>query len=111
MTYMSKYPVKGESVEYNDNRVSLFAAQQGRCAVTGKEIFPPKEVLCHHKQPREMGGNDRYANLTLVLEDVHTLIHAKKPETINAYKRLLNLNKEQMEKVNKLRIKAGREPA
>lgn len=39
------------------------------------------------------------------------LIHATKPETVNTYKKLLNLNDEQMKKLNNLRITAGCEPA
>ena len=36
-----------------------------------------------------------------------TLIHARKPETINAYRKLFNLNDEQMKKLKNLRIMAG----
>ena len=61
MSHMSANPVKGASVEYNDNRVSMFAAQYGRCAVTGREFLSPEEVHCHHKKPRIMGGDDKYA--------------------------------------------------
>ena len=35
------------------------------------------------------------------------LIHARKPETINAYRKLFNLNDEQMKKLKNLRIMAG----
>ena len=47
------------SVEYMDNRISLYAAQYGRCAVTGKELWLD-ERHCHHKQPLCRGGTDKY---------------------------------------------------
>ena len=50
------------SVEYMDNRISLYAAQYGRCAVTGKELWLD-EIHCHHKQPLCRGGTDKYMNL------------------------------------------------
>ena len=98
-------------MEYNDNRVSLFAAQWGKCAITGREFLSPNEVHCHHKVPRSKGGGDNYANLVLVLKELHAVIHATKPETISAYLTVLNLNPTQMMKLNQLRKKAGCEPA
>lgn len=109
--YMAENPVAKRSVEYNDNRVSLFAAQWGKCAITGREFLSPDEVHCHHKVPRSKGGGDNYANLTLVLKELHTVIHATKPEIINAYLSVLKLSPEQMKKLNQLREKAGCEPA
>ena len=109
--HMAENPVMGQSVEYNDNRVSLFAAQWGKCAITGRDFLSPDEVHCHHKVPRSKGGRDNYANLTLVLKELHTVIHATKPETISTYLSVLNLNPEQMKKLNQLREKAGCEPA
>lgn len=90
------------SIEYMDNRISLYAAQNGKCAVTGKvlEIF---EIHCHHKLPIEFGGNDRYENLTILHVDVHRLIHATQPETIEKYLNFLKLNESQLRKLNKLR--------
>ena len=99
------YPI-GRSIEYMDNRVSLYAAQYGKCAVTG-EILWIDEIHCHHKKPVSQGGTDEYKNLIIVREDVHKLIHAIKQETITAYLSKLNLNQSQMKKLNKLRIMAG----
>lgn len=110
MEFMSRNPVANRSVEYNDNRLSLFAAQYGRCAITGREFLTPDEVHCHHKQPRSKGGNDRYANLVLVLADVHRLIHATDPKIIEMYLNILKLTKVQKNKLNELRCKAGCEP-
>jgi len=94
------------SVEYMDNRVSLYAAQYGKCAVTGKVLWID-EIHCHHKKPLSQGGTDEYKNLIIVHIDVHKLIHATKPETIQAYLEKIKPNKSQLEKINKLRVLAG----
>ena len=110
MTHMAENPVRNRSTEYNDNRISLFAAQWGKCAITGRDFLLPDEVHCHHKKPCKMGGNDKYANLVLVTKEAHIPIHATKPETINGYLKILNLNSGQKEKLNNLRIMAVCEP-
>ncbi len=94
------------SVEYMDNRVSLYAAQYGKCAVTGKVLWID-EIHCHHKKPISQGGTDEYKNLIIVHIDIHKLIHATKPETIQAYLDKIKPNKSQLEKINKLRVLAG----
>lgn len=98
-----RYPVRDRSIEYNDNRVSLFAAQRGRCAITGKEFLSQEEIHCHHKKPISKGGKDGYNNLVLILEDVHRLVHAKKEGTIARYLSLLKLNDKQLSKLNHFR--------
>ena len=94
------------SVEYMDNRVSLYAAQYGKCAVTGKVLWID-EIHCHHKKPISQGGTDEYKNLIIVHIDVHKLIHATKPETIQAYLNKIKPNKSQLERINKFRKTAG----
>lgn len=98
------------SAEYMDNRISLFSAQWGRCAVTGKNFQTLEDIHCHHKKPKCNGGSDKYANLVLVLTPVHRLIHASTVETIEKYLSMLSLNKTQIEKLNKLRLMVGNEP-
>ncbi len=102
-------PSYGKSAEYADNRISLFSAQYGKCAITGREFQVLKDIHCHHKIPKHKGGDDKYENLVLVLETVHILIHATNQETISHYLRILSLGKEQMQKLNKLREMAGLE--
>lgn len=104
---LMQQPLNGKSIEYADNRISLFSAQWGKCAITGKEFTTTIEIHCHHKIPKENGGTDEYGNLLLVLEPVHKLIHAKTPESVEYYKRVCTLNAEQMARLNKLRLMAG----
>ncbi len=106
LNYLMYNPVRDESIEYNDNRISLYCGQNGRCAITGRPLeIGNMEV--HHKKPRELGGTDAYENLTFILKNCHKLIHATKAETIEKYLKLLNLSKKEIDKINKLRIKVG----
>ena len=105
MLWLIRNPVRGRSIEYADNRISLYAAQYGKCAVTG-QLMNAHDIHCHHKVPVSMGGTDEYANLVLVLKNVHVLIHASSETTIKRYLSELKLDKSQLEKLNKLRAKA-----
>ena len=95
-----------KSIEFMDNRLSLWAAQYGKCAVTGSVLWVD-EIHCHHKVPTENGGTDRYNNLIILHRDVHTLIHAVQPETIQAYLNKITPTQTMLKKINKLRMTAG----
>lgn len=100
--YLMRNPIPNRTIEYNDNRLSLYSAQKGKCAITGKYMVIG-DIYCHHKVPRNMGGTDVYGNLILVCRDVHNLIHATNPTTIANYMEKLNLDEKQRKKLNKLR--------
>jgi len=106
MHYLMRNPISYRSAAYNDNRISLYCAQFGKCAVTGEKL-DIGDIHCHHKLPRYLGGTDEYKNLVIVCEDVHHLIHATKPETIRKYMSKLNLDSKQLKKLNKLRSLAN----
>ena len=99
---MMRIFITDESVEYNDNRISVFAAQNGQCAVT-KQILKAFNFHCHHKIPRKLGGDDSYQNLIIVSIGVHRLIHATNPDTIEKLIKENAINNEQLIKINKLR--------
>ena len=103
MQKLMRQSLHGRSAEYADNRISLFSAQWGKCAVTGKDFLTLDDIHCHHKVARKQGGDDKYDNLTLVLEPIHKLIHATQAETIEKYKGILTLSKPQLKKINVLR--------
>lgn len=96
-----------KSIEYMDTRMSIYCAQKGKCAVTGK-ILEIEEINCHHKVPKKLGGDDDYRNLIIIHSDVHKLIHAKTTEIIEKYFNRLNLTKEMLMKINNLRKLAQR---
>ena len=106
MLALMRQPQYNRSAEFADNRISRFSAQWGKCAVTGNEFRATAEIHCHHILPQEHGGNDKYENLVLVSETVHKLIHAVQADTIAKYRTILNLDNEQMQKLNILREKA-----
>ena len=104
--YMIENPILGQSSEYNDNRISLFMGQIGKCYVTkvGLEV---ENMECHHIKPKSKGGNDKYNNLVLVTKVVHKLIHATKTDTIAKYLAEITSSKESIDKLNKLRLSVG----
>ncbi|MBQ6980188.1 MAG: group II intron reverse transcriptase/maturase [Clostridia bacterium] len=100
--YLMRNPNENQSVEYNDNRLSLYCAMQGKCAIT-KTILEKDNIHCHHIIPRKDGGGDNYQNLLLIDKRVHILLHAAKAETIEKYLGILNLSKAQLNKLNTYR--------
>lgn len=98
--------VRGATIEYNDNRLSLYCGQQGKCAVT-KEALAIGKMHCHHIVPRSKGGDDRYQNLLFVTETVHKIIHAKSDENLKALLQAIEMSPKVMRKINKYRLLAG----
>ena len=105
MNHLMNTPAGQQSVEYNDNRIALYVAQKGKCAVSGAELGA-NQVDCHHKKPLVLGGNDSYQNLIIVSDVVHILIHSSNERTIRKYLKVLNPDKKQLAKLNKLRVLA-----
>ena len=100
--HLMNTPCSNASIEYNDNRIAVYVAQKGKCAVTGMEL-EANQVDCHHKIPLEYGGKDEYGNLTIVSDTIHILIHARNERTIQKYLNVVELSEKQLKKLNKLR--------
>lgn len=102
MQYLLNNPNPNQSVLFNDNRISLYVAQNGKCYVLGEKLEIGKMEV-HHKTPKQFGGTDKYSNLVFVNDDIHKLIHmtdkVKMDKVIGIYK----LDAKQLAKVNKLR--------
>lgn len=103
---LMEHPIQGQSTELNDNRISLYVAQRGKCAIC-KEPLLLGDMEVHHVTPISNGGKDNYSNLTLVTGNVHKLIHATDPETVHKYLDKLKCYKLNMAKLNKFRLLAG----
>lgn len=101
-----KYPLKDETAELNDNRISLYVGQNGKCFVS-KEFLTIGNMHVHHKKPRKEGGTDNYQNLVLVTEYVHRLIHASAEETLEKLLSDPKCSKIDFDKLNKLRALVG----
>ena len=106
LQYLMENPKVNESIEYNDNRISLYVGQNGLCAIT-KEPLDIENMDCHHKIPKYLGGTDEYQNLILITREVHILIHATREETINKILQNLKIGQTGIKKINKLRKLVG----
>lgn len=106
LSYTLKNPLQGQSIELNNNRLSRLHQCKGKCEVTG-ETLEIGQMELHHKVPKSLGGNDEYKNLVWVSKDIHKLIHATTKQTIDKYKNILNLSKDSLVKLNKLRSNAS----
>lgn len=95
--------IPNRTIEYNDNRISKFIAQYGKCAVSGVELGL-NDWHCHHKNPYHLSKDDSYSNLVILHESVHRLVHMKDNIKINGLIKVLYLSKKQIEKLNQLRI-------
>ncbi len=102
LTYLMRNPVRGKSMEYNDNRLSLYCGQGGQCAIS-EQTLEIGHLHCHHIKPLHKGGGDTYSNLLFVTDTVHRLLHATTEETIKSLLDSLNLDRKQLAKVNKFR--------
>lgn len=107
--YLMAHPVKNRSVEYNDNRLALYCAQTGKCAVMGK-ILELDRIHLHHKITIRDGGTDEYRNLIMLDIDVHRLIHATKSDIVEKYVQRIQPNYNQRDKINRLRNRLNLEP-
>jgi len=104
--YLMKNPVLGQSLEYNDNRLSLYSGQNGKCGISN-EYLQIGKMAVHHKLPKKLGGDDKYSNLLYVTTNIHRLLHAKREKVIKYYLSLTNLDKNGLNKLNKMRKLIG----
>ena len=104
LKHLMENPNSKASIEYNDNLLSLYSAQKGKCRICGKEL-ELEEIYCHHIIPKERGGTDEYKNLIIVHTDIHKLIHSKSKNQITTLISKFNLTLLQIEKLNKYRKK------
>lgn len=106
ISYLLQNPLPNGSVELNDNRLSRYCGQKGKCYISDEQL-EINNMQLHHIKPKTLGGDDNYRNVVWVTTDVHRLIHATKEETILKYKNKLNLSEKRFSALNKLRRKAG----
>ncbi len=99
-------PIKNESIEKNDNRISLYVGQKGLCHIS-KQKLNLAEMVIRNKLPNNKGGTDSYHNLILVNKEISVLIDEKDTNKINQYKEGIELEKKALDKLNALRILVG----
>jgi hypothetical protein len=99
-------PIKNDSMEKNDNRISLYVGQKGLCHIS-KQKLNLAEMVIRNKLPKEKGGTDKYNNLILVNKPISTLIDEIDLQRINQCKEGIELEKKALDKLNALRILVG----
>jgi hypothetical protein len=91
--------IPNRTIEYNDNRISKFISQYGKCGVTGVKLGL-SDWHCHHKIPFHLSIDDRFSNLIVLHESVHRLTHMKDDYKIMVALKELNLDNKRLDKVN-----------
>lgn len=104
--FLINNPLKKESIQKNDNRISLFVAQKGLCHVS-KENLDINDMEIRNIVPKEKGGTDKYHNLVLVNKEISSFIDQTDEFKINEYKERIKLDRKALNKINKLRKLVG----
>lgn len=108
LRWLREHPVINDraTIEFNDNRISLFVAQNGRCGVMNEKL-ELTDMHCHHKRLWSETQDDNYANLILVKSEIHKLIHLTNEPLAKKLVDKLKVTDKQIEKLNKLRFLVG----
>jgi hypothetical protein len=100
---------QSSSVEFEDNQISRYFGQYGKCAISGIELgFDGWQ--CHRIVPKELGGGDSYQNLILVTDDIYQILNAVDFESAAKYLESAKTDESMLRKINQLRRKANLEP-
>lgn len=105
--YLAEHPLRHESIELNDNRISRMSAQRGKCLITKKQLTV-YDMRVHKIYPN---GEDGYRNIDIVSTDAYELIHTKETERANELIEKLTSeglwNENALKKTNNYRILVG----
>lgn len=108
LRWLRNNPITGirGSIELNDNRISLYVAQVGKCMVSGIRLNP-HQMHVHHKNLWSQTKDDSYKNLAILHPRIHQLVHATSAETIRKIIKQFILTDKQIDRLNKLRELVG----
>ena len=98
--------IEDMSIAFMDNRISLYVAQHGKCAILGTELRK-EDICCYHRKPISQGGTDRYENLIIVHRELITLLQSLDQNIIAMELAKLNITEVQLKKINKIRKSAN----
>ena len=104
----SRNITRAKNIEFVVNCISRYAAQKGKCAITGKLLLMD-EIEGHHINPRYKGGTDEYENIAILGSEAHLLVKVTDPTIIKNLLTRLKLNPKQLKKLNSYRLKYGTE--
>lgn len=69
---MKKYD-RSRTIEFNDNCISRFVAQAGKCGITCAEL-DLNNTVCRHIIPKDKGGTDKYGNIIIISKEASDII-------------------------------------
>lgn len=95
------------SVEYEDNQISRYFGQYGKCGISGVEL-EFGDWHCHRVVPKELGGDDGYRNLILISDEMYQFVIADETTDIAGTK--IKLDNYILQRINRLRTKARKKP-
>ena len=96
-----EYKDTTKSVEFNDNRISVFIAQQGNCYITNRR-HSPTDMICIYKNITET-DRDKYQNLVYVEIAISKAILTESAEQAKMWLMNYGLSSQQKKKLNKIR--------
>jgi len=98
--------VKKDTIEKNDNRISLYVGQKGLCHIS-KEKLDLNNMVTRNKLPKYKGGTDKYHNLILVNKEISYIIDEELVGKINQLNQGIKLDEKAFIKINALRKPVG----
>lgn len=104
--YLLKDLYNNQSVELNDNKISLMIGQKGKCYITG-EYLQIENMICHHKIPKELGGSDEYKNLVWLTKEIKYMLKSTNLDAIAKYLNKVQLDETGLKRFNSLRKLVG----
>ena len=96
-----EYKDTTKSVEFNDNRISVFIAQQGNCYITNRR-HSPTDMVCIYKNITET-DRDKYQNLVFVEIPISKAILTESVQQAKMWLMNYGLSSQQKKKLNKVR--------
>ena len=100
-----EYKDPTKSVEFNDNRISVFIAQQGNCYITNRR-HSPTDMVCIYKNITET-DRDKYQNLVFVEIPISKAILTESVQQAKMWLMNYGLSSQQKKKLNKIRANYG----
>lgn len=100
-----EYKDTTKSVEFNDNRIAVFIAQQGNCYITNRR-HSPTDMVCIYKNITET-DRDKYQNLVFVEIPISKAILTESVQQAKMWLMNYGLSSQQKKKLNKIRANYG----
>ena len=94
-----EYKDPTKSVEFNDNRIAVFIAQQGNCYITNRR-HSPTDMVCIYKNITET-DRDKYQNLVFVEIPISKAILTESVQQAKMWLMNYGLSSQQKKKLNK----------